>query len=100
MVKIFDTESGTQIGTISEDELRFLIDQLEEEDLEDKDYYINRATLDMFEARGADPDLLSTLRQAMGNRRGYGHSLVAAIIAPMAQVCGVGIPFGVSACIT
>ena len=68
MVKIFDNESGAQIGTITEAELRFLIDQLEEEDLEDRDYYINQATLDMFEARGADPDLLSTLRQAMGSR--------------------------------
>ncbi len=69
MVKIYDTESGSQVGTISESQLRFLIDQLEEEDLEDRDYYINQATVDMFETRGAEPELLSTLRQALGDRQ-------------------------------
>ena len=49
--------------------VQFLIDQLEEEALEDQDYYINRTTLDIFEVRGADLELLSLLRGMLGERK-------------------------------
>jgi len=42
------------IGTITEDNLRFLIDQFEEESDDDQDQYLNEATLDLFEKGGAD----------------------------------------------
>ncbi len=68
MVKIYDEATGTVYGTISEAQLQFLVDQLEEESLEDTDYYINGATLDMLEAEGADAGLLTVLRNALGDR--------------------------------
>ena len=43
-------------------------DQLEEEYEEDQDYYINRPTLEMFAERGADPELIAFLKQALGDR--------------------------------
>jgi hypothetical protein len=68
MIELRDEDTGAFLGTITEAQLQFLIDQLEEEDSEDTDYYINQATLDMFEQSGADPQLLSLLRKALGTR--------------------------------
>jgi hypothetical protein len=68
MIELRDKDTGAFLGTITEAQLQFLIDQLEEEDSEDTDYYINQATLDMFEQNGADPQLLSLLRKALGTR--------------------------------
>ena len=60
----------TPVGTITEAQLQFLIDQLEEESTRDRDYYISPATLDMFQAAGADQELLDILRQGLGTREG------------------------------
>jgi hypothetical protein len=68
MIRLYDAASNAEIGTITDAHLQFLIDQLEEESSDDRDYYINRATLDMFEERGADPALVALLRQALGSR--------------------------------
>jgi hypothetical protein len=40
---------------------------LEEESLEDTNYYINQATVDMFEQQGASPALVTLLRTALGD---------------------------------
>jgi processive 1,2-diacylglycerol beta-glucosyltransferase len=58
----------SQVGELSEDQLDFLIDNLEEEWSSDRDYYINRAMLDMLAQRGADTGLLRLLRQALGDK--------------------------------
>lgn len=68
MIQLFDARSGTSIGTVSEEHLAFMRAQLEEESADDQDYYLNQATLEMFEQRGADPALVALLRQALGNR--------------------------------
>ena len=67
---LIDSESGKPIGTISEAQLQALTDQLEEEDSEDQDYYIDGATLDWFEDEGVDPALTALLRTALGSREG------------------------------
>jgi processive 1,2-diacylglycerol beta-glucosyltransferase len=68
MIQLHDKDTGTWIGTITEDNLQYLIDQLEEESREDKDYYINKTTLDIFEEGGADKDLITLLRGALNGR--------------------------------
>lgn len=70
MIQLHDKDTGTWIGTITEDNLQYLIDQLEEESREDKDYYINETTLDIFEERGADKALITLLREALNGRTG------------------------------
>ncbi len=70
MAKIYDVESGELIGTVTATELQFLIDQLEEEDSEDRDYYVDLGSLAWFEEQGADPALMALLRQALGEREG------------------------------
>jgi hypothetical protein len=68
MIELRDKNRGTHIGSISEEQLQFLIDQLEEESEDDTDYYINRVTLEMFEMGGIDPQLFEILQRALGQR--------------------------------
>jgi processive 1,2-diacylglycerol beta-glucosyltransferase len=68
MIRLHDKDSGAFIGTISEPQLQFLIDQLEEESSKDQDYYINETTVDLFEQRGADAGLVRLLRDALKGR--------------------------------
>jgi len=68
MIELKDKESGVTIGSISEEQLKFLVDHLEEESKDDKDYYLNPTTLDMLETKGIDADLLRMLRGALGDR--------------------------------
>jgi processive 1,2-diacylglycerol beta-glucosyltransferase len=70
MIELRDKETKRTVGSITEDQLQFLIDQLEEESVNDRDYYIDGPTLEMFADRGIDPQLLTLLREALGNRDG------------------------------
>jgi processive 1,2-diacylglycerol beta-glucosyltransferase len=70
MIELHDAERGTRLGTISDDQLQFLIDALEEESSTDKDYYISADTIAMLEEDGADRQLVSLLRSALGGREG------------------------------
>ena len=71
MIQLYDAAQGTLIGDITEEELQFLIDQLEEESAEDRDYYISPPTIDMLEENGADRKLVDMLRRALGKRDGF-----------------------------
>jgi hypothetical protein len=68
MIRLRNKETGDELGSISEDDLQFLIDNLEEEWEEDKDYYLSRQTLEMLRGRGASPTLVQMLEGAMGER--------------------------------
>jgi processive 1,2-diacylglycerol beta-glucosyltransferase len=68
MIQLYDTDTQALLGEITEQQLQFLIDQLEEESSTDQDYYIDRPTLDMFAEAGIDPALLALLQQGLGNR--------------------------------
>jgi processive 1,2-diacylglycerol beta-glucosyltransferase len=70
MIQLHEKETGVFLGTITDAQLQFLIDQLEEESTDDMDYYIDQATLDLFEEMGAEAALLTLLRQALGTREG------------------------------
>lgn len=70
MITLYDNDTNQQIGQITEAELHFLFDHLEEESLEDRDYYLMGATVDLLESEGADEQLVALLRQAIGNRDG------------------------------
>ena len=68
MIQLHDKDTGALVGTISEDNLQFMIDQLEEESGDDQDYYINETTVDNFEEAGADKALVDILRRALRGR--------------------------------
>lgn len=68
MIVLKDKDTGDVIGEITEKQLQFLIDELEEEFTEDTDYYIDGATIELLEGRDADPKLIVLLREALGDR--------------------------------
>lgn len=70
MIQLHDAERGTPLGSITEEQLRFLVEELEEEVEDDRDYYISAETVEMLEDDGADPELIAVLRGALGGRDG------------------------------
>ena len=53
------------VGTLTEDQLDFLIDNLEEEFEEDEEYLLFPDTLNFLKAQGADSNLLDMLQKAL-----------------------------------
>jgi hypothetical protein len=70
MVTLREKESGQLLGRISDEELHFLVDQLEEESADDTDYYVDADTLEMLEEDGAPASLTTLLRNALAGREG------------------------------
>jgi processive 1,2-diacylglycerol beta-glucosyltransferase len=68
MIALRDKETGAEIGRITDEQLKILIDRLEEESEDDADYYINRDTLMTFAEEGVDGQLLQLLDKALGDR--------------------------------
>ena len=62
MIKIFNKETNEFLGRISEADIQFLADHLEEESVHDTDYYIRKETLEQFPQQGASPKLMEVLR--------------------------------------
>ena len=62
MIKVFNKTTGEFIGRISEADLKFLAEQLEEESLDDSDYYIRAETLAQFADQNAPAHLMDVLR--------------------------------------
>lgn len=67
MIKLFNKETNQFIGEITETQLQFLIDNLEEESGNDVDYYINIPTIESFQENGAEPGLIDVLKKGLGS---------------------------------
>lgn len=68
MINVYDANDGKKLGTITEEQLQFLVKEMEEESTTDRDYYVNSMTVDMMEADDADAALIAFLRKALGGR--------------------------------
>jgi hypothetical protein len=68
MIDLRDVQTGLVVGRIGDAQLQFLIDELEEEQRYDRDYFLDAATVELLAERGADPELLATLRHALAGR--------------------------------
>lgn len=65
MPRVTRLDTGDEIGSINDEQLKFLVDQLEEENDDDKNYFISRDTLELLSDNGADPELLAILEKAL-----------------------------------
>ena len=70
MPRLYLKENGSLIGTVTDADFQFLVDQLEEEDQSDDDYFIDEATIDLLEENGASESLVSLLRKVVGDGEG------------------------------
>jgi hypothetical protein len=67
VIKIFNKQTNEFLGRISEADLQFLADHLEEESIHDTDYYILRETLEQFPNQGGSTKLVDLLRGGIRN---------------------------------
>lgn len=68
MITLKNKETGFEIGKITEKQLQFLIDQLEEEHSKDQDYWINTSMIKIMKKNGGEKELLSMIILAMGDK--------------------------------
>ena len=68
MVFLYNKTTGDLLGEIGEDDLQFLIDQMEEESMKDQDYSITNMEVSYFAEHGASNELISLLREALGEQ--------------------------------
>jgi len=70
LIQLRDKTTNALLGTIDDEDLKFLVDELEEESPTDQDYYFDSATIDMLEDDGAPATLVALLRQVLGSQDG------------------------------
>jgi hypothetical protein len=70
MIDLYDDATNQLVGSITEADLQVLVDALEEESLDDHDYYIDAATVDVIADGRATEHLVKVLRTALGAKDG------------------------------
>lgn len=72
MIDLYNQTTNELLGSITEADLQVLVDALEEESADDKDYYITAATIDVVADGRASDHLVGLLRKALGSGSGEG----------------------------
>lgn len=70
MIDLYDNATNVLIGSMTEADLKVLMDALEEESADDRDYYIDQATIDLLGDGRATEHLMGLLRKALGTSEG------------------------------
>jgi hypothetical protein len=70
MIDLYNATANQLLGSITEADLQVLVDKLEEESSEDRDYYIDTATIDYLADGRATDHLVHLLRTAVGSSKG------------------------------
>ncbi len=70
MIDLYNKATNELLGSITEADLKVLVDALEEEASDDQDYYIDSATIDVIGDGTATEHLLKVLRTALGDSEG------------------------------
>jgi len=70
MPKLFLTDDKRTICEISKEQLDFLREVLVDEDSEDREYFVDKDTLEMLKDEGVDEALLGALEKALGDQEG------------------------------
>ena len=71
MIDLYNKDTNTMVGSITENELQLLNDHLERESERDTDYYFDSDTVNLLADNGQATDhLLKLLRDAIGGSEG------------------------------
>jgi hypothetical protein len=70
MIDLYNAATNELLGQITEADLQVLVDALEEEGVNDQDYYIDAATIDVIADGKATEHLVGLLRKAVGTSDG------------------------------
>jgi hypothetical protein len=66
MIDLYNAATDQILGSITEPDLQVLAGALEEESMQDQDYYIDAATIDLIADGTATDHLVGLLRDALG----------------------------------
>lgn len=67
-MKIFDLESNQLLTELSDEEFAQLAEALEEESIEDSDYYLHITDVEYLEENGTSPVLIAKLKSLLEGR--------------------------------
>jgi hypothetical protein len=70
MIDLYVKGTSELLGSITETELQYLEDSLEETSPEDRDYFVDQATIDLLGDGRATDHLVQLLRKAVGSGQG------------------------------
>lgn len=70
MIDLYNATTNTLLGSITEADLKVLVDALEEEGVNDQDYYIDKATIDVIADGKATEHLIGLLKRAVATGDG------------------------------
>ena len=70
MIDLYNATTNQLLGSITEADLKVLVDALEEEGVNDQDYYIDTATIDVIADGRATEHLVGLLRKAVAAKDG------------------------------
>lgn len=70
MIDLYNAATNQHLGSITEPDLKVLSDALEEESVQDTDYYIDAPTIDLIADGKATDHLVRLLRGALGSAEG------------------------------
>jgi hypothetical protein len=70
MPKLFMTEGQKLICEITDEQLTFLREVLVDEDSQDREYFVDKDTLEMLKDEGCEEKLLEALTKALGDQEG------------------------------
>jgi hypothetical protein len=70
MIDLYNDATNQLLGSITEADLKVLMDALEEESTDDRDYYVDSATIEVIGDGRATEHLLKVLREAVGSSDG------------------------------
>jgi hypothetical protein len=68
MIRLFDNETDKELGAISEAQLDLLVEELADESLDEYTYNVDSKVISHLEGNGADSELITILRRALGSR--------------------------------
>ena len=71
MIDLYNDATGERLGVLTEADLKVLADALEEESSEDRNYYIDAATIDVIADGRATEHLVGLLRRPSGPRMAW-----------------------------
>jgi hypothetical protein len=72
VIDLYNQTTNELLGSMTEADLQVLVDALEEESADDKDYYITAATIDVIADGRASDHLVGLLRKALASGSGEG----------------------------
>jgi hypothetical protein len=70
MIDLYLKDRNELLGSITEAELQYLADSMEETSLADRDYFVDQSTIDLLADGRATGHLLNLLRKAVGSGEG------------------------------